>query len=491
MASEESNGVTPTEQLLAEFCERSFLKLWSYPNPYKDDGHELCDLLAVFENHVFIFFDRQNQYRDTDDTDPMIAWNRWRRNVIDRQVKTAHGAERYIRGGRPIFIDRKREKPFPIQINLDDVVFHKVVVAHGAKHACKAFSQDNIYGSLAITYTDDGEGPEYPFFVGIDRKNPVHVLDSHNLSIIFRELDTVSDFTAYLDAKLAAIHDYEVLSYCGEEDLLAHYLLNFDESSQLHLIGDKDRTLTGVYIGEGEWFGFEQTEVYRDTKAADQISYMWDELIQRTCQNYLDGTLLGDADLLRQPSAIHEMAKEPRFIRRILAQRIAAAIRSFPEGGDHAIARQVTLIPSFDKQKAYVFLQLRVTPDMREREDYRGKRSRILQIACGAAKNKFPQYTTIIGIAIDAPKFYRDNSEDFLLMRCADWPESRRAEYIADNRDWNFFSSPTLKMHREHATQFVSREREGKRFQKAMSKIGRNDPCPCGSGRKFKRCCNP
>ncbi|HRF11915.1 MAG TPA: SEC-C metal-binding domain-containing protein, partial [Candidatus Accumulibacter phosphatis] len=20
-------------------------------------------------------------------------------------------------------------------------------------------------------------------------------------------------------------------------------------------------------------------------------------------------------------------------------------------------------------------------------------------------------------------------------------------------------------------------------------KVGRNDPCPCGSGRKFKRCC--
>ena len=22
-----------------------------------------------------------------------------------------------------------------------------------------------------------------------------------------------------------------------------------------------------------------------------------------------------------------------------------------------------------------------------------------------------------------------------------------------------------------------------------MSKVGRNDPCPCGSGKKFKRCC--
>lgn len=23
----------------------------------------------------------------------------------------------------------------------------------------------------------------------------------------------------------------------------------------------------------------------------------------------------------------------------------------------------------------------------------------------------------------------------------------------------------------------------------AMSKAGRNDPCPCGSGKKFKHCC--
>ncbi|HEX9194067.1 MAG TPA: SEC-C metal-binding domain-containing protein [Burkholderiales bacterium] len=23
----------------------------------------------------------------------------------------------------------------------------------------------------------------------------------------------------------------------------------------------------------------------------------------------------------------------------------------------------------------------------------------------------------------------------------------------------------------------------------ARPKIGRNDPCPCGSGRKFKKCC--
>jgi tetratricopeptide (TPR) repeat protein len=27
--------------------------------------------------------------------------------------------------------------------------------------------------------------------------------------------------------------------------------------------------------------------------------------------------------------------------------------------------------------------------------------------------------------------------------------------------------------------------------ERAMGKIGRNEPCPCGSGRKYKRCCLP
>jgi len=42
-----STGVTPTERILADFCERSFLKLWSYPNPFKEDGRLLgnADLL--------------------------------------------------------------------------------------------------------------------------------------------------------------------------------------------------------------------------------------------------------------------------------------------------------------------------------------------------------------------------------------------------------------------------------------------------------------
>ena len=26
-------------------------------------------------------------------------------------------------------------------------------------------------------------------------------------------------------------------------------------------------------------------------------------------------------------------------------------------------------------------------------------------------------------------------------------------------------------------------------FQRGAPKVGRNDPCPCGSGKKYKKCC--
>ena len=30
---------------------------------------------------------------------------------------------------------------------------------------------------------------------------------------------------------------------------------------------------------------------------------------------------------------------------------------------------------------------------------------------------------------------------------------------------------------------------KGQTVRHALSKVGRNDPCPCGSGKKFKKCC--
>lgn len=484
---EKSSGVTDTERLLADFCERSFLKLWTYPNPCKDDGHELCDLLAVFDNYVFVFFDREKLLPAVPDRDPQVLWDRWKRTVIDRQVATAHGAERYIRSGRPIFLDAKKAISFPLSIDVSKVTIHKIVIAHGAKEACQQASDENVYGSLAISYCESGGGATAPFHIEIDRRNPVHILDSHNMPIVLAELDTVTDFSNYLDEKARAIARFDVLSYCGEEDLLGHYLLSFDAKLKRHFIGPKNEQVNGVGIGEGEWRDFIESDVYKNTKNEDRISYFWDQLIQRTCQNALDGTLGGNTDLLRGQSAIFEMVKEPRFMRRGISQRLLSAVERFPDIPGE-FSRQVTFVPSFHENVGYVLLQLRAPDAFKAEQDYREKRQTLLEIACGAAKNKMPELTKIIGIGIDAPKFAgTSNAEDFILLPCGNWTDEMRAYYEAQNAHWNFFSTPQLRQFNDHITQFVQPGRPSTNNRPAL-KVGRNDHCPCGSGRKYKKC---
>jgi uncharacterized protein YecA (UPF0149 family) len=35
----------------------------------------------------------------------------------------------------------------------------------------------------------------------------------------------------------------------------------------------------------------------------------------------------------------------------------------------------------------------------------------------------------------------------------------------------------------------VRRSAAGKPYERGENKVGRNDPCPCGSGKKYKKCC--
>ena len=38
-------------------------------------------------------------------------------------------------------------------------------------------------------------------------------------------------------------------------------------------------------------------------------------------------------------------------------------------------------------------------------------------------------------------------------------------------------------------TQIPQREKKQEPYRREHPKIGRNDPCPCGSGKKYKNCC--
>jgi hypothetical protein len=68
-----SPGFTDTERFLFDLCDRTFLKLWSYPNPFRAPGRELCDLIAVFDRHVFLFFDRSQNAFERQQIDVMLT----------------------------------------------------------------------------------------------------------------------------------------------------------------------------------------------------------------------------------------------------------------------------------------------------------------------------------------------------------------------------------------------------------------------------------
>ena len=482
MIIQKSAGVTSTERYLAELCEHSFLKLWSYPNPFKEDGKELCDLLVVFENDVLIFFDRESRRLKGDNVNLGVEWPRWRREVIDKQIRSASGAQRYIASERPVFLDDRQRVAFPLEIPRNARI-HKIIVAHGAMEACRANSTENITGSLALAYGPPDVAPmNEPFFVELNRNDPVHVLDSQNLGIVLSELDTIYDFVKYLNAKHAAIRRHTILTYCGEEDLVAHYLLNYDKKLKDYYIG-AEAGVNFVHIGEGEYADFCQSESYFRREQANQTSYLWDRFLQITSQNALNDTLIGNGDPFTGRSAIHFMAKEPRFVRRTLSDHIARAIREFPEN-DAPIMRNLTLLPSFFSGMVYVFLQLKVAEKKRYGEEYRSIRTKMLEVACAAAKLKYSELVRVIGIAIDAPKFTDVNSEDLLLMEFDEWTEERAAEYEELNAKLGFFK--TGKERREKHFEFPP---EQPILSRLKSKLGRNDRCFCGSGKKYKQCC--
>ena len=102
-------------------------------------------------------------------------------------------------------------------------------------------------------------------------------------------------------------------------------------------------------------------------------------------------------------------------------------------------------MPSFHEDTYYVFLQLKVADTVNSSGEIREVRQAMLEIACAAAKLKFPHFRRVVGIAINAPKFAgHSNSEDMLLMEFDDWSAERKAHYEEANRDFRFFATPQM-----------------------------------------------
>jgi SWIM/SEC-C metal-binding protein len=73
-----------------------------------------------------------------------------------------------------------------------------------------------------------------------------------------------------------------------------------------------------------------------------------------------------------------------------------------------------------------------------------------------------------------------------LILRLADDSKVDGIVTICDERGWHFI----LGIEPDEAEDLTDLERKlNPPIPRVTTKIGRNDPCSCGSGKKFKKCC--
>lgn len=141
--------------------------------------------------------------------------------------------------------------------------------------------------------------------------------------------------------------------------------------------------------------------------------------------------LLADIVIISDKEIVHETQKQT------YAQHAS---------GD-GIMRQLTYLQSLSPDKGYVFLQV-VPYKGITHDEYREMRRDLLNVACGAAKNRFIELKVVIGIASEPPKYFQILSEDFALLECESWPDEQRNMYEEANSHLGFFGTGQFQQER-------------------------------------------
>ncbi|HAU37837.1 MAG TPA: hypothetical protein DCX07_08985 [Phycisphaerales bacterium] len=367
-ASNDSGG-DDAERFVADHCQQSFLSLWTYANPRGKKDQELCDVMVVCDSDIIVLSVKHIEFKDTGN--PNVDIPRWQRKAVDGSVKQVFGAERVL--------------------SLDGTGLH-VVGKPGERGLTLPPSGTRRVHRIAVALGGEGKiGLSSGWFDNKKQRKYVHVLDSPAFIATIRELDTISDFVAYLLAKESL--QAEVIVEGGEEDLLAMYLQNGRQFPDNDLI----------CLGEGVWQAFSTGEQYLGKKRQDEISYVWDRLIETFCQDHRAGLLLGEQDTDGVEQALRTMAREDRFTRRGLGKSFSGFLEA------NKLGQSRSRIHPYPGLATYVFLGCPV--DL-PRED----RIAELKARCLIARWLHPDKPQVVGIATETPKVGQGFSLDLLSL---------------------------------------------------------------------------
>jgi len=385
--------LNPSEELVLELCQRSFLSLWSVANPHGKRGKELCDVLVVCAPDIIVFSVKEIDLGEGELDSTKLE--RWHRRAVAASAKQLYGARRTLArvgevqhpdGSTVIHLPRERR-------------IHLVAVALGGE------------GKVPIIYGDLGKGF-------------VHVFDETSVLIILNELDTISDFVDYLSAKednYLSSESQMILS--GEENLLALYL---QEGRSIPNQADL------MIVEDGLWEELTATSEWAARKAADQGSYFWDHMIERLTAEFAPDLVPDPFGLLRDPTGegehvVRTMARESRFARRILADAFLEFLRLASEG-----KLRSRMIPS-PSGVLYVFLACPPAFD---------RKARIAELMgrCFIARGMNQSATTVVGIATEIPEPGGGSSFDVCWYHKPDWSEEDAEELIRMQEETGAFT---------------------------------------------------
>lgn len=491
-------GLTDSERYLARLADRTFLDLWSYPNTFNDrkqngkgTGKELVDLLVVCGDDVVLFSDKSIAWPGGDDIS--LAWSRWYRRAVDGSVKQLRGAERWLQRfpGR-IFVDPACEKPLPIELPPPDRMrVHSIAVALGAQEACsKHFGDDD--GSLIVNAYLKGPdhvnaalpGQTHFAFGDVDPGGSfVHVFDETALDLVMREMDTITDFVQYLDARREAIRGEVIGIAVSESELLAVYLQTdvgdghhgFPSGAALAEYGGKLNLAGGLYDD------FRASAAARAKADADRISYSWDRLIRLFTENVLAGTSVALAGI--EPNArlaeraLRKMAVETRTSRRALGTAFVGALQEADRRNMDRFARVLTPGEgAADPECGHVFLIVAFREPWMVAEGYdryREFRSGLLKAYCEAALYDNRNLKRMLGIALDASERVNGRpggSQDLLLLEVEEWTPDHEREVEQMRESIGILKGSRLRRGGIHVTEFpavpVASPRRGNRAQR-------------------------
>ncbi len=385
---------TPSEELVVRLSQRSFLSLWTYPNPVGKNGKELCDVLVVCDPHVIVFSVKECGVTNSGNIG--VDWERWRKRAITESVEQIHGAERWIETAKDVVTaGGKAGLSFP---DLSSRQIHRIAVAFGSKG-------------------------KVPFQMGDFGKGFVHIFDELSLDRVMNELDTITDFTRYLRDKENVLNSGNSITITGgEEDLLAIYL---HRGRQFPIAYDY------IEVGNDLWDGFTAGKEYKNKQSANANSYMWDGLIE-TFHNDLATRGLEFGNSLETVDAITRiMAREDRFSRRVLGKDFYRFME-LTSSDKKRVRSRMTASPS---GILYVFL---ACPRRTERKD----RHKELSLRCFVARGLNPKCKTVIGLATERYEAKEGFSLDAFCLEKPDWTEEDQKKLVYIQNELGFFKSP-------------------------------------------------